>query len=300
MFSLFLGNWVTPIDGIVQQTDKATLWFFISYVLLVAVVFSQLCIGIILDMYGGIQAQCEIEYTGKVKALVLRALDTVTEEECDWLIYHIGKHEAEMARSEVQGSSVVVIERRFSGDYSRGHHSPAEVIQRGWLRFRSRRAIELLRCAKKALHNRGMDSGAVLQVLLTIAEGVDYHRKGFISGGDAIRVGALRAFSQLNVHQAKVSPTAWIHFEIARLSYHPSNATMQAGQEGFAAEDCLSEPSLWYIEFVTWFLSRFVVDIHTTLQNDTSIAACFGTMTKPPSLEQIWFKPLCGRRSLCC
>lgn len=51
MFQLFIGDWQSVMVPIVNATNRGVVWFFVSYILVVSVLFTNLFIGIILRMY---------------------------------------------------------------------------------------------------------------------------------------------------------------------------------------------------------------------------------------------------------
>ena len=56
MFQIFIGaNWSDFMQVTSQQTNKATEWFFVSFVFLVSVVFTQLFVGILISTFGALE-----------------------------------------------------------------------------------------------------------------------------------------------------------------------------------------------------------------------------------------------------
>jgi len=104
LFNLFIGDWNDIVAPMVRQTNKDTIWFYICYIIIVGILFVNLIVGIILNMYDTAENRMST-FTGKSQIILERYLGNLTDDDAKLIVKTVGfiEHNIQLAQPEKRG-----------------------------------------------------------------------------------------------------------------------------------------------------------------------------------------------------
>jgi hypothetical protein len=200
---LTFGDWTGTITPIANATNMATIWFFASYILLVAVLFANLFIGIIISFQRTASRQltccsgrCLIKFGQELKGL--------REAHQREIIYMVCKIEAvrssvhqriveSEALQEKPNQEGMAGGRIAANDFALGlvqceKQAAAITIQSNYRRFKDRRTMKILNTARVHFTQCNVIFSKVIQLIELAHRKADFNNDGTLDDADELSV----------------------------------------------------------------------------------------------------------------
>jgi len=225
--SITIGNWESTISPITDATNYAAMWFFVSYILLVCVLFANLFVGIIISYQRSATEELG-SLTGKAQIKFTTLFDGIPKERQREVIFMAGKIEVFGGTGEkvVQQHVVAVAVETLDGTALSAHELTLTIrLQASFRRIHHSRMVEDMRRARLFLASQSVDFGKVLS-LIHLAHGkADFNNNGTIDNQDELITGAKFLLRILGMQSTRVKfPAQYLAFcitNVANLKQNP-------------------------------------------------------------------------------